>query len=91
MPMFYDKWSKRLRVVQCYDNEMFVVTNSSSTSEKKEFQDLKPNNILTSGGWNNNHFSTKKDVYRDYTIVNPKLLKGDQNKYNGYKRSSMNY
>jgi len=70
---------KRFHAVRPYDKRDYICDNASS--QHKEFQDMEKN-IFTLNNWNFNKFSTKEDVYRDVTIINPNVLP-EHNRYHG--------
>lgn len=74
----------RLHVMNSYDTE-YICNNS--VSQKKKFQDVDNEDMLTRNNWNLDEWNTKKDAYRDVVITDIKPMPSDKNKYAGGTKS----
>ena len=70
----------RFHAVREYDKTDYICTNS--IAQKRKFQDMLPEDLLSRRAWNFNKCSTREDEYRDVTIINIRTL-SEINKHHG--------
>lgn len=73
--MFKCPICKLNHVIQQYDAKDFICMNNEGM-KKKVMSNTNDVEKISHVGWENNVFSTKADVYRNYTIESPKLTSG---------------
>ena len=67
MGSFKCPWCKRIHFIANWERKHDYICTDSQYNYRLH-QNIEPTDKYTRGGWNNNHFSTREDAYKDVTV-----------------------